>query len=100
MRVGGILLGAGKSRRFPGDKLASEMDGRRLLDVACAHFLDAGLEPVLFVGALKPTDPRVLHVAPPAATEQMIATLRLGLRALPELPFAFAPADMPALDAG
>jgi molybdenum cofactor cytidylyltransferase len=94
MAIAGVLLGGGASRRFGSDKLESKLAGKRLLDIACVHFLDAGLAPVVFVGAGRPADPRVLVVAPGA---QMIDTLRHGLAAVPDGPFAFAPADMPAL---
>jgi len=99
VRIGGILLGAGESRRFPGGKLDARLGGVRLVDVACAHFLEAGLDPVVFVGEAAPEDPRVVRVRPGRRTAQMIETLRLGIRALPPGPLCFAPADMPALDA-
>lgn len=94
MRVAGILLGGGKSSRFGSDKLSAELGGRRLLDIACEHFLEGGLDPVVFVGRLTPKNPRVL-VAEPGP--EMIDTLRAGLRSVPTGRFAFAPADMPAL---
>jgi CTP:molybdopterin cytidylyltransferase MocA len=97
VRVGGILLGAGESRRFVGGKLEARLFGVRLADLACAHFLDAGLSPVVFVGDAAVSDPRVVCVRPRPPTARMIETLRLGIRALPPGPFAFAPADMPAL---
>ena len=50
---------------------------------------------MVFAGPQLPEDPRVLVVAPGA---RMIDTLRNALAALPEMAFAFAPADMPALD--
>ncbi len=96
MSIAGVLLGGGASRRFGSDKLAAKLGGERLLDIACAHFLDAGLSPVIFAGDLRPADERVLVAAPGA---HMIDTLRNGLAAAPDGPFAFAPADMPALGA-
>ena len=80
MRVAGILLGGGKSTRFGSDKLAAQLGGRRLLDIACDHFLEAGLDPVVFVGRLTPQNPRVLVAEPGPA---MIDTLRSGLRSIP-----------------
>ena len=100
MPVAGILLGLGEGRRFGGDKLSAKLDGKRLVDIACGHFLDAGFDPVVFVGSNKPDDPRVIEVNPGAKTTAMIETLRLGLEALRVRgagAFAFAPADMPAL---
>jgi molybdenum cofactor cytidylyltransferase len=94
MAIAGVLLGGGASRRFGSDKLEERLAGERLLDIACAHFLDAGLAPVVFAGAGRPSDGRVLVAV---AGEHMIDTLRNGLAALPDVPFAFAPADMPAL---
>lgn len=89
-----MLLGGGASQRFGSNKLEATIGGRRLIDIACAHFLAAGLAPVIFAGDLRPADERVLVVAPGT---HMIDTLRNGLAAVPEGPFAFAPADMPAL---
>ncbi len=97
MAVAGILLGAGEGRRFGGEKLRAELGGVSLADLACRNFLDAGLEPVVFVGTVPISDPRVRKVAPASPSGQMIETLRSGLAAIPEGPFAFAPADMPAL---
>ena len=94
MRVAGILLGGGASTRFGSPKLEAEIDGVRLVDLACAHFLDAGLDPVVFCGDARPSDPRVA-VAPRG--EKMLETLRHGLAAIPDGPFAFAPADLPFL---
>ncbi|MEM8882644.1 MAG: NTP transferase domain-containing protein [Planctomycetota bacterium] len=91
MAVAGILLGGGRSERFDGDKLAATIDGVRVLDRACAHFLEAGLEPVVFCGAHVPADPRVLR-APRGA--RMLETLRHGIEAIGARPFAFAPADL------
>ena len=82
MSVAGILLGLGEGRRFGGNKLAAQIDGRRLVDIACAHFLEAGLNPVVFVGTDKPSDPRVVSVTAAARTNAMIDSLRLGLDAV------------------
>lgn len=97
MRVAGVLLGGGASTRFRAPKLEARWHGRRLLDIACANFLDAGLSPVVFAGATRPDDLRVKRVEGGA---RMIDTLRNALAAIPDMPFAFAPADMPALHAG
>jgi CTP:molybdopterin cytidylyltransferase MocA len=94
MKLAGVLLGGGASRRFGVQKLEAELDGRRLVDLACEHFLEAGLDPVVFVGRVQPSDPRVV-VAEPG--DEMIDTLRSGLGRIPAGAFAFAPADMPAL---
>jgi len=82
------------AQRFGSPKLEAELDGVRLLDVACAHFREAGLAPVIYAGRGDPSDPEII-VADPGA--EMINTLRNGLRHLPFGPAAFAPADMPAL---
>ena len=97
MRVAGVLLGGGASTRFRAPKLEARWHGRRLLDIACANFLDAGLSPVVFAGATRPDD---LHVVRVDGGARMIDTLRNALAAIPDMPFAFAPADMPALHAG
>lgn len=96
MRVAGVLLGGGASTRFRAPKLEARWHGRRLLDIACANFVGAGLSPVVFAGATRPED---LHVVRVDGGARMIDTLRKGLAAVPEGPFAFAPADMPALHA-
>jgi CTP:molybdopterin cytidylyltransferase MocA len=90
MRVAGILLGGGASTRFGSPKLEATIDGVRLVDRACGHFLDAGLDPVVFCGDATRLDDRVLR-APRG--KRMLETLREGLAAIPEGPFAFAPAD-------
>lgn len=90
MRVAGILLGGGASTRFGSPKLEARIDGARLVDRACAHFLEAGLDPVVFCGDAAPVDTRVLR-APRG--ERMLETLRSGLGVIPDGPFAFAPAD-------
>lgn len=97
MRVAGVLLGGGASTRFRAPKLEARWHGRRLLDLACANFLDAGLSPVVFAGATRPDDLRVVRAEGGA---RMIDTLRSALALVPDMPFAFAPADMPALHAG
>lgn len=91
-----MLLGGGRSRRFGSPKLEARLNGRRLVDVACDHFLAAGFDPVILAGRVAPGNPSVLVAGP---GDQMIATLRNGLSVLPDpaMPFAFAPADMPAL---
>ena len=93
--VAGILLAGGGSSRFGSDKLEARVHGTRLIDLACRNFLDAGLEPVVLVGGPLPQE-HVLQLRPARPTEHMIDTLRLGLRTI-QGPFAFAPADMPAL---
>jgi CTP:molybdopterin cytidylyltransferase MocA len=97
VRVAGVLLGGGASTRFRAPKLEARWHGRRLLDVACSNFLGAGLSPVVFAGATRPDD---LHVVRVDGGARMIDTLRRALEAIPDVPFAFAPADMPALHAG
>jgi len=95
MRIAGILLGGGLSRRFGSPKLAATLDGRRLIDVACENFLEAGFEPVIFCGDLTPESEWVVCAG---RGDDMLATLRFGLAAAPEGPIAFAPADLPFLD--
>jgi CTP:molybdopterin cytidylyltransferase MocA len=95
VRVAGILLGGGRSERFGAPKLEARFEGVRLIDRACANFLDAGLDPVVFCGDLEPSDARVLR-APRG--DSMLETLNHGLRAVPSGAFAFAPADLPFLD--
>lgn len=97
VRIAGVLLGMGRSERFGRPKLEATLGGRRVVDIACDHFRAAGFDPVVFVGETVPADSTVLAVRPSPPTNEMIESLRAGLRAIPEGPFAFAPADMPAL---
>jgi len=97
VQVAGVLLGGGASTRFRAPKLEALWHGRRLIDIACGSFLDAGLAPVVFAGAIRPDDLRVVRAE---AGARMIDTLRHALDALPDVAFAFAPADMPALAPG
>ena len=94
MRIAGILLGGGESRRFGSPKLAARIEGKRLIDIACANFLNAGFEPVIFCGEMVPEDEWVVCAGRGA---DMLTTLRFGLAAAPEGPVAFAPADLPFL---
>jgi CTP:molybdopterin cytidylyltransferase MocA len=96
VRVAGVLLGGGASVRFRAPKLEARWHGRRLVDIACANLLGAGLSPVVFAGSTRPDDLRVVRAE---AGPRMIETLRHALAAIPDVPFAFAPADMPALHA-
>jgi len=95
MRIAGILLGGGAARRFGSPKLAATLDGRRLVDIACENFLEAGFEPVIFCGDIAPENEWVVVAG---RGEDMLATLRQGLAVAPEGPIAFAPADLPFLD--
>jgi CTP:molybdopterin cytidylyltransferase MocA len=96
VRVAGVLLGGGASTRFRAPKLEARWHGRRLLDISCSNFLGGGLSPVVFAGSVRPDDLRVVRVDGGA---RMIDTLRNALAHAPDGPFAFAPADMPALHA-
>jgi len=97
LRISGLLLGGGRASRFGGRKLDATIGGRRLVDIACEHFLDAGLAPVVFVGDVRPSVEGATVAALPGPTASMIETLRLGLDLLPDGPFCFAPADLPFL---
>jgi len=89
VRVAGVLLGGGASTRFRAPKLEALWHGKRLLDVACANFLGAGLSPVVFAGATRPNDP---HVVRAEGGKRMIDTLRSALAHAPDGPFVEAPA--------
>jgi xanthine dehydrogenase accessory factor len=102
MRVTGILLAAGSSRRFGGAKLLASWRGRPLFE----HALEAlascpGIEETLVVtrpAALQvPAWERVREVENPAYAEGMGASLRTGIEAAPADADAYlvALADMP-----
>lgn len=101
-RVAGILLAAGGSTRFGGDKLATDWAGRSLLQHAAAAMFDAGLRPVLVV--VRPGDDRSLpDGAVPVHNHRWHAGLstsvQTGLAALADAPdiaaAVIAPADQP-----
>jgi molybdenum cofactor cytidylyltransferase len=104
MRVCAILLAAGSSRRFRGDKLTAPYHGRPLY----RHALDALVScpavatTVVVVHPLFAAPvglPRCRFVVNPDHAEGMGSSLRAGARAAPEDAEAFlvALADMPAI---
>jgi molybdenum cofactor cytidylyltransferase len=107
MRVVAILLAAGSSARFGGEKLLAPWRGRRLYE----HALDALLaapdvsETLVIVQpgfALPPAPPRCRFVVNPDHAEGMGASLRAGVRAAPADAEAYlvALADMPKITPG
>jgi CTP:molybdopterin cytidylyltransferase MocA len=104
MHVVAILLAAGSSRRFGGDKLLAPYRGRPLLE----HSLDAlasspDVRTTLVVVRpdfpVPPPRPRCRFVANPEHEEGMGSSLRAGVRAAPEDADAYlvALADMPGI---
>lgn len=101
-RVAGVLLAAGGSTRFGGDKLAADWAGGSLLQHAATAMLDAGLGPVLAV--VQPGRDRLLpDGAVPVLNHDWCAgissSIQTGLAALADTPHieaaVIAPADQP-----
>lgn len=86
-QVAGVVLAAGRGRRFGGTKQLAELDGRPLVRHAVDTALAAGLDPVLVVvghdadrvGAVLPAD--VVVVRNPDHAEGQASSLRAGVRA-------------------
>ena len=106
MRVGAVLLAAGRGRRFGGNKLLCPVEGTPLV----LRAMDA-LPPRLFCRAAVVSGwPEILELARrrgylavdnPLADEGQAASVRLGLAALGEVDGAlFAVCDQPFLTAG
>jgi len=105
MRLTGILLAAGQSRRFGADKRLATLPGGEPLAVYCARTLRAALDDVLVV--LRPDDTalaeqlaaldcRVTHN--PDAAEGMGASIRHGVGQSPHSDgWLILPADLPLL---
>jgi CTP:molybdopterin cytidylyltransferase MocA len=84
MRVAGVILAAGASRRFGSPKQWARLGGRTLLEIVVATASEAGLDPVVAVV------PRGFAVPPMAVPEVnddpgagLSRSLRLGLAAIP-----------------
>jgi molybdenum cofactor cytidylyltransferase len=102
MRVVGILLAAGSSRRFGGEKLLAPWRGRPLYEHALEALLSspAVVETIVVVQpgfAVPPARPRCRFVVNPDHAEGMGASLRAGVRTAPADADAYlvALADMP-----
>ena len=104
MRVVGILLAAGSSRRFGGEKLLAPWRGRPLHEHALEALLasPAVVETIVVVQprfAVPPARPRCRFIVNPEHEEGMGASLRMGVRAAPAGVDAYlvALADMPGI---
>jgi CTP:molybdopterin cytidylyltransferase MocA len=104
MRVAAILLAAGSSTRFGGEKLLAAWRGRPLYEHALEALLasPAVAETLVVVQpgfALPPARPRCRFVVNPGHAEGMGASLRAGVRAAPADADAYlvALADMPGI---
>jgi molybdenum cofactor cytidylyltransferase len=107
MRVAAILLAAGSSRRFGGEKLLAPYRGRPLYEHALEALLSSpGIDTTLVVVrpgfAAPPERPRCRFVVNPEHEEGLASSLRTGVRAAPEEADAYlvALADMPGITPG
>jgi CTP:molybdopterin cytidylyltransferase MocA len=104
MHVVAILLAAGSSRRFGGEKLLAPHRGRPLIEHALAALTSSpGVDTTIVVVhprfPLPPERPRCRFVINPEHEEGMGSSLRAGVRAAPAETDAYlvALADMPAI---
>lgn len=104
MHVVAILLAAGSSRRFGGEKLLAPYRGRPLIEHALAALTSSpGVDTTIVVVhprfPVPPERPRCRFVINPEHEEGMGSSLRAGVRAAPAETDAYlvALADMPAI---
>jgi nicotine blue oxidoreductase len=101
--VAGLVLAAGEGRRFGGAKAVATLDGERLVDRAVRTLRAARVDRVYVVSGAAPLDvPGAVVVDNPSWSEGMGSSLRVGLRALAELPpdvvaAVVVPVDQPGL---
>lgn len=87
MRVGAVVLAAGASSRFGGQKLAAPLDGRPIIRHVIDAAVAAGLDPIVVVvppgGVLDTVDlAPARRVTNPNPQEGLSSSVRLGLTAL------------------
>jgi molybdenum cofactor cytidylyltransferase len=83
----GLILAAGASTRFGGDKLAAPLRGRPILQHVLDAAAEAGLRPVVLVTARQRTDVQLHGARPvvnPYPARGLSSSLALGLAALAE----------------
>ncbi|MCW1926369.1 nucleotidyltransferase family protein [Luteolibacter arcticus] len=92
MKIGAVILAAGKASRFGAPKQLLEIEGESLIDRACRTALEAGCEPVLRVlGAHaeaileRPCPEGVETLVHPGWEEGMGSSLAAGVKRLLEL---------------
>lgn len=95
--VSAIVLAGGRSSRFGGDKLAAELGGRSVLDLAIEAATAVANE-VLVVGRTGQVREGVTYVADDRPFEGPLAGLATGLRMASSEIVLVVGGDMPALD--
>ena len=111
MRVGGVVLAAGRSSRMGRPKAMLEIEGETFLERAIAILATGGCQPVVAVLAPGPDAAGEAEIAAAAGAEavtntlpdaEQIDSLRVGLAALPPdlVAAVVLPVDHPLADAG
>ncbi len=102
--IDGIVLAAGRSLRMGAPKAELELDGRTFLRRAVDALREGGCRSVVVVvgerrDAAGPPEDGVVYTLNPDPGSQQVASLRIGLRALPADAAAAAvlPVDIPAV---
>jgi len=95
LKVAGVLLAAGASRRMGRSKLLLPLAEGTVVSAAVSPLLQAGLDPVIVVvsgepsefrvRARLPNDPRLAIVQNPAWREGLSSSLKTGLASLPDV---------------
>ncbi len=84
-QVAGLVLAAGKGRRFGRPKAVVTIDGERLVDRAVRTVAGGGCAPVVVVSGAVPLDvPGAAVVHNPHWSSGMGSSLRVGLAAMPD----------------
>ncbi|MGD9785082.1 MAG: NTP transferase domain-containing protein [Hyphomicrobiaceae bacterium] len=108
MRIAGVLLAAGTSQRFGGDKLLADLDGVPLLRWAAQHLAACGLDPLVAVvssnrmaraAAIDGLGYRIVTIAEPERGQGRSLATGVGALTASCAGALILPSDMPDADA-